>query len=64
MRILSFVVRVVVESNEVNADKLTDEVNEVLREYLPEGDTVSACLVEAKLICNEAITYNDGVDNG
>lgn len=61
MRSLSFIVRVVVEENDVNADKLTDEVTETLREYLPEGDTVSACLVETKLVCNEAITYNDGV---
>lgn len=61
MRILSFIVRVVVEENEVNADKLTDEVTEVLREQLPDGDTVANCLVDTKLICSESIAYNDGV---
>lgn len=62
MRILSFIVRIAVEDNEVNADRLTDDVTKVLREGLPDGDTVDACLVEAKLICNEAITCNDGVE--
>ena len=61
MRILSFIVRVAVEGDEVDADKLTDEVNEVLREGLPDGDVVDACLVETTFICNEAIIYNDGV---
>lgn len=61
MRILSFIVRIAVEENEVNADKLTDEVTEVLREQLPDGDTIDSCLVDTKLIYNEAITYNDGV---
>ena len=61
MRMLSFIVRVAVEESEVDADKLTDEVDEVLREGLPDGDVVDACLVETKLIYNEAITYNDGV---
>ena len=55
MRILSFIVRVAVEGDEVDADKLTDEVNEVLREGLPDGDVVDACLVETTFICNDGV---------
>ena len=61
MRILSFIVRVAVEENDVNSDKLTDEITAVLREQLPDGNAVSNCLVDTKIICNESIAYNDGV---
>ena len=61
MRILSFIVRVVVEENEIHADRLTDEITEILREQLPDGDTIDSCLVDTKLICNESLVYNDGV---
>lgn len=61
MRILSFIVRVAVEDDNVDADRLTDDITEVLREQLPDGDVVANCLVDTKLIYNENVTYSDGV---
>lgn len=61
MHILSFTVRVVVEENDVNADKVTDEITEILREQLPDGDAVANCLVDTILSCNDPITYSNGV---
>ena len=61
MRILSFIVRVVTENDNVNADNVADEINEIIRENLPNGSNVDNCLAVTKLICNTSIRYEDGV---
>lgn len=62
MRILSFVVRVAVESGNVSTDNLADEISSLIREELPNGNIVDACLVETRFLASADIIYNDGVN--